>query len=213
MLPTGNVIDQLDCTFGKVDATFCEVGNPITFVEAERLQIHGNEAVAAIDADKDLIARVKEIRGRMAEKLDKYKDWTKVDEQSPMLPMVALVSKATPKEGNIQSRLFLDNYCHPSMAGTGGICTTAVSRINVSVVNRLLSPGPLESDTLNIQHPAGYLPIKVQGKEAELPSFTVLGFMRTARYIMQGQLFIPADIQDSIIQPSQSTTNHVSAVG
>ena len=213
MLPTGHVIDQLDCTFGKVDATYCEVGNPITFVEAEKLQIHGNEAVAAIEANKDLIARVKEVRGRMAQQLGKCKDWNKVDEQSPMLPMVALVSKSTSKEGNIQSRLFLDNHCHPTMAGTGGICTTAVSRIKGSVVNRLLSRGSLESDTLNIQHPAGYLPIRVQGKEAELPSFTVLGFMRTARYIMQGQLFIPADIQDSVIQPRQEMADRVSAVG
>ena len=213
MLPTGHVIDQLDCTFGKLDATYCEVGNPITFVEAEKLQIHGNEAVAIIDANKDLIARVKEVRGRMAERLGKCTDWSKVDEQSPMLPMVALVSKSTSKEGNIQSRLFLDNHCHPSMAGTGGICTTAVSRIKGSVVNRLLSPGSLESGTLNIQHPAGYLPINVQGKEAELPSFSVLGFMRTARYIMRGQLFIPADIQDTIIQPQQEIADRVSAAG
>ena len=201
MLPTGHVIDQLFCIFGEVEATYCEVGNAIVFVEAAKLGLLGNEAVGALDANKDLIARVKEARGRMAQQLGKCADWRKVDEQSPMLPMVILVSKATSDQGNIQSRLFLDNRCHPSMAGTGGICTTAVSRIQGSVVNRLLSPGSLESDTFWIQHPVGYLPLRVhstmEGKDGELLSFTVLGFMRTARYIMQGRLFIPADIQES----------------
>ena len=174
MLPTGHMTDQLDCTFGEVEATYCEVGNAVVFVEAEKLSLLGNEAVGAIDANKDLIARVKEVRGRMAQQLGKCADWRKVDEQSPMLPMVALVSKATSHQGNIQSRLFLDNRCHPSMAGTGGICTTAVSRIKGSVVNRLLSPGSLESDTLSIQHPVGYLPLKVHstidGQNGEFPS-------------------------------------------
>ena len=216
MLPTGHVIDKLDCTFSQVDATFCEVGNPIVFVEAKNLGICGNEDVATIDANKDLIARVKEIRGRMAHQLGKCDDWSKVDEQSPMLPMVALVSRATSEKGNIQSRLFLDNHCHPSMAGTGSICTAAVSRIKGSIVNRLLSTGSLESDTLNIQHPAGYLPVRVhsnKGEDGQLPSFKVLGFMRTARYIMQGQLFIPADVQDSVVKPKHATSEHVSAAG
>ena len=92
MLPTGHVIDQLDCSFGQIDATYCEVGNPIVFVEAEKLSIRGDESREAIDANSDLIARAKEVRGRMAQLLSKCNDWHKVDEQSPMLPMVALIS-------------------------------------------------------------------------------------------------------------------------
>ncbi|KAF5671386.1 cutinase transcription factor 1 [Fusarium denticulatum] len=161
VLPTGNVIDQLDCTFGTVKATFCEVGNPIVFVTADSLGIKGSEVVSAIDSNKDLIARVREIRGRMAMKLGKCSDWTQVDKQSPMLPMVALVSKSTSTEGHIQSRLFLDNRCHPSMAGTGGVCTAATSRVTGSVVNWLLTAEALKSCQLVIQHPAGHLPIQV----------------------------------------------------
>ena len=210
------MIDQLDCTFGQVDTTFCDVGNPIVFAEATRLGIQGNETAPAIDNNDILLARAKEVRGRMAQKLGKCKDWEKVDEESPMLPMVALISKATSKTGNIQSRLILDNHCHPSMAGTGGICTTTVSRISGSVVSRLLAPGSLESDTLEIQHPDGYLPIRVHSKQSDsgsLPSFGLLGFMRTARYLMQGRLFIPADVQDTVILPSDATAARVKTAG
>ena len=201
MLPTGHVIDHLDCTFGKVEASFCEVGNPIVFVEAVKLGVRGDESVAVIDSNKGLIDRVRKVRGRMAQQLGKRKDWQKVDEQLPMLPMVALVSKATVKEDNVNVRLFLDNHCHPTMAGTGSVCTATLSRIQGSVVNRLLSPGSLENNMLRIQHPAGYLPVHVEASEAKddgLPTLIILAFARTARYIMQGELFIPADIQDSI---------------
>ncbi|KAF4966610.1 hypothetical protein FSARC_5730 [Fusarium sarcochroum] len=206
VLPTGNVIDQLDCTFGTVEATFCEVGNPIVFVAAESLGIKGNEVVSAIDSNKDLVTRVREVRGRMAVKLGKCTDWAQVDEQSPMLPMVALVSRPTSHEGNIQSRLFLDNHCHPSMAGTGGVCTTATSRVTGSVVNRLLTAEALKSDKLVIQHPAGHLPIQVKINnhgDDKLPSFEALGFVRTARYLFQGQLFVPDDLEDSDLPNSE----------
>ncbi|KAF4974854.1 hypothetical protein FZEAL_8315 [Fusarium zealandicum] len=213
-LPTGRVIETLDCTFGSIEATYCEVGNPIVFVEAESLGIHGNETVASIDDNKDLIQRGKEVRGRMAQKLQKCTDWAKVDEESPMLPMVAMVSKPTSKEGHIQSRLLLDNHCHPSMAGTGGVCTATVSRIQGSIVNRILSNSALESDTLMIQHPAGHLPVSVKAKDGEngLPVFEVLGFIRTSRYLFQGQLFVPADIQDDWNR-SKESSNSVSAAG
>ncbi|KAK1531674.1 DUF453 domain protein [Colletotrichum paranaense] len=198
MLPTGNPIDTLECTFGTVEATYCEVGNAIAFIAAQDLGIQGNETVSAIDSNSELIARVREVRGRISEKLGKCKAWNQVDEQSPMLPMVALVSKPTSEEGHIQARLFLDNHCHPSMAGTGGVCTTAASRIEGSVLNRLLSPATLACGTLKIQHPAGHLPMSVKtiaaGQGEKLPAFSVLGFVRTARYIFQGQLFVPSDI-------------------
>lgn len=186
------------------------VGNPIVFVEAEKLGVTGGETRDTLDANQTLIDRAKEVRGRMAQQFGKCQDWRKVDEESPMLPMVAIVSKATSSSCDIQSRLFLDNHCHPSMAGTAGICTTAVSRIHGSVVNRLLSPGSLESDTLSIQHPLGHLPINVKltaDSKPELPAFALLSFVRTARYLMQGQLFIPADIQEKMKQsPSEPVT-------
>ncbi|KAK7448010.1 hypothetical protein CaCOL14_007357 [Colletotrichum acutatum] len=198
MLPTGNPTDTFKCTFGMVEATYCEVGNAIVFIAAQDLGIQGNETVSSINSNSELIARVREVRGRISEKLGRCKDWNRVDEQSPMLPMVASVSKPTSEEGDIQARLFLDNHCHPSMAGTGGVCTTAASRIEGSVLNRLLSPATLACGTLKIQHPAGHLPMSVKtiaaGQGEKLPAFSVLGFVRTARYIFQGQLFVPSDI-------------------
>ncbi|KAF3798466.1 hypothetical protein GCG54_00013207 [Colletotrichum gloeosporioides] len=177
MLLTGNVIDRLDCTFGAVDATFCEVENPIAFVIAGSVGIAGDEPVDVVDSDREL-------------KSGRCKEWENVDEQSPMLPMVVVVSKPTSSEGHVQPCLFLDSLCHPSMAGTGGVCTNAASRIKESVT--------LAEHEFVIQHPAGHLPLSVKTDDCEdcngAPSFETLGFMRTARYIFQGDLFIPSDL-------------------
>lgn len=206
MLPTGSIIDKLDCTFGEVNATYCEVGNPITFVKAEALGIKGNEGVAEIDANTELLDRVREVRGRMAMKLGKCTEWSKVDQQAPMLPMVALVSAPTNPQAHVQSRLILDNHCHPSMAGTGGVCTTATSRMKGSIVHNILSADALRSEELIIQHPAGVLPISVKTEQTgPLPTFEVLGFCRHARYLFQGNLFIPANIVQEFSKPKQTT--------
>ncbi|KAF9881553.1 3-methylitaconate isomerase [Colletotrichum karsti] len=60
MLPTDNIIDHYDCTFGQVEATFCEVGNPVAFVAAECLGVLGSETVDSLDSDKELIDRIRE---------------------------------------------------------------------------------------------------------------------------------------------------------
>lgn len=206
MLPTGNTIDSIECSFGTVETTYCEVGNPIVFVDATAMGIKGDEMPQVLDNNGALLAHIREVRGRVAQSIGRCKDWSKVDEQSPMLPMVALVSAPTTKTCDIQSRLFLDNHCHPAMAGTASVCTTALSRLPGSVVNRLVAPKSLQNGTFNIQHPAGFIPVTVRTEHtsAALPVFDVLGFVRTARYLFQGQLFIPADIQGDWAGPSQS---------
>ncbi|KAK1657560.1 PrpF protein [Colletotrichum godetiae] len=183
ILPTSNPLDSLKCKFGAVDITYREAGNAIAFVAAHDLGIQGNEAVSAIDSNSQLNTRIREVRGRTYEKLGRCNDWKQVGDQSPMLPMVALVSKATSEEGDVQARLFLDNHCHPSMAGTGGVCTTAVSRIEGPVLNCLLKPSALARSTLQTQHPVGHLPMSIEtragGQGGKLPTFRVLGFIRT----------------------------------
>ena len=57
----------------------------------------------------------------------------------------------------------------------------------------------LQKDSLQIQHPSGILPVSVstEGNDnAGLPVFKTLSFVRTARYIFQGNLMVPEDLPD-----------------
>lgn len=121
-LPTGVAVNETTVNGKMLQITIFDVANIIIFARAQDLGIAGNETSATINNNKALMARVKELRGKGAHIVRMCKDWQSVDEESPMLPMVVLVSPATSADAHIQSRLFLDNKCHTSMAGTGAIC-------------------------------------------------------------------------------------------
>ena len=84
-----------------------------------------------------------------------------------MLPMVALISPPSSDEASIQSRLFLDNHCHPSMAGTAAICTAAASQIAGSLPFAIKSHAPADQGFV-IEHPAGLFEIALRvGNKAQ----------------------------------------------
>jgi 2-methylaconitate cis-trans-isomerase PrpF len=209
-----------------IEITICDVANICVFVAAKDMGISGTETADQINSDPPLIARCKELRGRASQLLGMCKEWEKVDEQSPGLPMVVLVSPQNDpsNEGHIVSRLLLNNSCHDSMAGTGSICTAACGWVTGSVVNKQLKAGVMPDEVLNISHPLGYIPVMVK-RIADIHSgklevqtieseFSVLAIVRTSRRIMDGHLYVPADIWDgSLPQPSapRTVSSHVAA--
>lgn len=203
-LPTECPIDNATVDDASVEYTICDVGNITIFVDAHGLGLQGDELAADLDNDHQTLARIKELRGKAAVRAGMCQNWELVDEQSPMLPMVAVVSRSLDPGCQIQSRLFLDNKCHTAMAGTGAICTAACSRISGSVVNRLLSELDIQQSTLNIQHPSGRMAVVVMvtpnadPEEAAVPTYKSLSFVRTARRILDARLYIPDDVKDCV---------------
>jgi 2-methylaconitate cis-trans-isomerase PrpF len=153
-----------------------------------------------------VIARAKELRGRAAVLLGMCTDWKLADEQAGALPLLVLVSPP-PANGTaeVTSRLLLHNRCHDSMAGTGAICTAACSRITDSVVARASRQMKFQNHLFRIAHPLGIMPVQVELKgdyqnemvgeqDAKTAKFKVMAFVRTARRIMDGNVYIPAKI-------------------
>lgn len=67
MLPTGNASDTIALGETHIKVSICDVANIIAFVTAKDLGISGSEEPADLNAEKDVIARVKEVRGKAAE--------------------------------------------------------------------------------------------------------------------------------------------------
>lgn len=164
VIPSGNAIDLVSVGHKKVEVTVCDVANVCVFVAARDMGLSGTESADQINSDLQLIARCKELRGKVSQLLGMCKEWEKVDEQSPGLPMVVLVSPQHDErsEGHIVSRLLLNNSCHDSMAGTGAICTAACGWVAGSVVNKQLKAGTMPEEVFNICHPLGYIPVMVK---------------------------------------------------
>lgn len=202
VLPTGNPVDVIALEEGRrVRATIGDVANPCVFVPAEDLGASGSELPNAINGDAALIASMRELRGKAAAMIGLSTDWREAETQSPALPLVVLVappaayadSQGRPvaaDDMHLRARLIFYNRCHESMAGTGSMCTAAMSRIPGTVVHA--AARETNTDTLRIGHPLGVMKVVVRARSGgEEPAFERLGFGRTARRLMQGTAYVP----------------------
>lgn len=203
LLPTGNITDEVRMSDGRrVRFTICDVGNICVFAAADDFAISGHESAAELTGNKALVEDLKEFRGRAAAVVGMCRDWDKVDEQSPFLPMPVLVAKPPAKhpEAHVSGRLFLDNMCHESMAGTGSVCFAACSRIQGSVVADIVGENAAKEGMFNISHPLGVMPVAVEvehERDGGVPKFLTLSFIRTARRLMDGRVYVPREIVES----------------
>ena len=208
ILPTGQVTDPVHLEDGRtVNVTICDVANPCVFVRAEDVGLDGSELPDSFATDPALIQRLREVRGKAAERIGFCDDWKDVDRQSPGLPLLVAVAEpkaypsmrgrtVEPDQTDLRARLVWYNKCHESMAGTGSMCTAAASRIPGSVVNQAVGPAAAASK-LRIGHPMGVMTVNVEAtpsNELGGVSFSALSFSRTARRIMDGFVYVPREV-------------------
>jgi 2-methylaconitate cis-trans-isomerase PrpF len=203
--PTRHITDILEISGKNIEVSICDIAILCVFVRPSDLGISGTESATAITNDKDFILRYKELRGKAAHMLGMCKDWKRVDEQSPGVPLIVMINPVSDPnvDAHINSRLMLNNTCHDSMAGTGAMCIAGCSRIRGSLVHTVVGERALGEGVLKILHPLGVLPAWVEqatdGNESSKVAvnnvkFNVLAFVRTSRRLMDGGLFIPDDI-------------------
>ncbi|WP_312871511.1 2-methylaconitate cis-trans isomerase PrpF family protein [Amycolatopsis acididurans] len=206
LLPTGNSVDTITLEDGRsAEVTVCDAGNPTVWVRAAELSRTGSELSEEINGDTELIATVREIRGKAAVLAGLCTDWREVDQDSPGVPLAGLVA---PPEGyhtlngaqvaetdmDLRVRLLFLNRLHESIAGTGSIGLAAASRVPGSVVASIARNR--QEDTLLIGHPSGVTPARVRAVPASEPPFVqfeLLGFSRTARRLMDATAYYPHD--------------------
>ncbi|CAK4031672.1 2-methyl-aconitate isomerase [Lecanosticta acicola] len=200
LIPTGKPLDTMELNGRTIEYSICDAAHIIAFARASDFGLKGDEHPKSINEDKELLDRVRAFRGKAAYSVGLCRDPSTVDKDSPILPMVALLSETPDPKAHIQSRLFLDNACHSAMAGAGATCTAACSRVRGSLVAAIMRPEALEKNVFHVHHPSGILPISIETgapDEKGFPTFETLSFVRTARYLFKGDLFVPDDFDVS----------------
>jgi len=207
LLPTGNPLDRMKLESGKeIDVSLIDAANPLVFVNASDFNIDGSELVDQIDGNQQLLGLVKEARGKAAVLSGMCKDWNKAEQESPGLPMLALIAPSKDyktlsgkivEESKMDARVrvMFMNKLHESVPGTGSICLAAASRVKGSVVYK--ASAKRDPDNFLIGHPSGITPAKVKSheiKESPLVAFDVLGFSRTARRLMDSHAYYPSSL-------------------
>jgi len=206
LLPTGHPKDVLTLADGRrFTVSIVDAANPVVFADAAELGVTGTELPAELEARRDVVATLEELRAIAAEMLGIVKDRREAKAVSPGLPKVGYVAppgeyRTTPgvtlpvEAMDLQGRLLSMGTAHRSYMATGAICTGAAAVVKGTLVNAASRATLREGEpaTVRIAHPYGTMDVRVRW-EVQAGETRVLSAIvgRTARRIMEGYVYVP----------------------
>jgi 4-oxalomesaconate tautomerase len=174
LFPTGSPVDHVGgVTITAIDAGVCAI-----IAEAGELGVAGDESPQQLNNDRAMLERLESLRRRAAMAMGLG------DVRGCVLPKVMLVSKSG--RGDIRSRYFVPDSCHPSHAVSGAICLATAATVRETVVARLLTR-PFDAGPIAIDHPAGSMSIEITRPGAGLGLWAAA--RSTARKLFDGYVF------------------------
>jgi 2-methylaconitate cis-trans-isomerase PrpF len=204
LLPTGNVVDDVRLDTGERYAvTIVDAGNPTAFVRAEELNLTGDELPAALDQDKATQAKLEAIRRKVGELMGIV-----VSQSIPKICFVApardyktVTGKVVAKgDVSLLARVMAMGKMHKVFAITAAIPAAIGAILPDSVVNRAAGGGlPISTEKeIVIGHPSGVMDLKVDARfDKGGPRIVSCTIGRTARKILDGQVYVSGKIYDS----------------
>ena len=182
LLPTGNALDVIQ----GVESTCIDMAMPLLLMPAEAFGKTGKESPAELDADRAMMQRIESIRLE-AGRLMGMGDVTKL-----VVPKPALMSRPA-QGGNIASRYFTPHACHKAHAVTGALAVATAAVLPGTVAHRFVEPRGFSGGVLAIEHPTGKIEVDlVTRANGGAPEVERASFVRTARRIFDGNVYVPA---------------------
>jgi 4-oxalomesaconate tautomerase len=176
LLPTGNPVDVI----AGIEATLIDNGMPCVVMRAADLGISGEEEPAALEANRDLRARLEAIRLQAG----------------PMMNLGDVAEKSVPKMtmvsppgagGTISTRTFIPHRCHSSIGVLGAVSVATACLLPGSPAAALARGGEGRERSLSIEHPTGEMTVVAMiGETGEVEKAAIL---RTARKLFDGVVF------------------------
>ena len=160
-------------TITAIDAGVCAI-----IAEAAEFGVAGDEPPQQLNSDRALLERLESVRLRAALAMGLG------DARGCVLPKVMLVSRSAC--GDIRSRYFVPNSCHPTHAVSGAICLATAATVCETVVARLLAR-PFQAGPIAIEHPAGTMSIEITRPGGDLGLWAAT--RSTARKLFDGFVF------------------------
>lgn len=184
LLPTGNVVDMIE----GVEVTCIDNGMPVVLVRAADLEVRGDEDPSALEANAALRGKVEAIR------LEAGRRMNLGDVSATTVPKVTLVSPPT-AGGALSTRSFIPHTVHKAIGVFGAVSVATAACLAGSVaasVARL--PTGAGEVAVSVEHPTGeFTALLTLSPDGEVVSAALL---RTARLLMDGQVFVPASVWD-----------------
>jgi probable AcnD-accessory protein PrpF len=203
MFPTGNPVDRLDVPgVGTVEASLINAGIPTVFVDARTLGLKGTELQEDINANAELLARFEAVRAHGAVRMGLVNSAAEASAKRQHSPKVAFVAppagyaassgKAIAAgEIDLLARIVSMGKLHHAMTGTGAVAIAVACAIPGTLPQRLLGNA---RDRVRFGHPSGTLSVGAEARrEGDGWIVTRAVMSRSARRLMDGTVFVPAD--------------------
>lgn len=190
LLPSGRLRDTID----GIDVTLIDNGMPTVVLRAQDLGRTGYESREQLDADDALKARIEAIRLKAGPMMNLG------DVTERTVPKMCLVS--APREGGaLNTRSFIPHRCHASIGVLGAVSAATAAALPGSVCDGIANVPAGDDPVLAIEHPTGELTVQMHldrsGGNVEVTSAALL---RTARWLFDGQVHIPARIWNNRVK-------------
>jgi 4-oxalomesaconate tautomerase len=187
LLPTGNTRD----TFEGVEVTCIDNGMPVVILRAADLGKTGYETPADLEADAALKAKVEAVR------LVAGRAMTLGDVTKKTVPKMTLV--APPKHGGaVSTRTFIPHRVHEAIGVLGAVSVATACVLKGSVADGVAKLDGFKgsgSVQLEVEHPTGFFTVDMEVGTADGQlKVKRSALLRTARKLMEGQVFIPASV-------------------
>ncbi|MCK9533647.1 MAG: 2-methylaconitate cis-trans isomerase PrpF [Pseudomonas sp.] len=203
MFPTGHVVDDLEVPgVGTLKATLINAGIPTIFVNAADIGYTGTELQAAINSDKEALAKFELIRAHGAVKMGLIKDVAEAvaRQHTPKVAFVAPPADYVSSSGKAIKATDIDvlvralsmGQLHHAMMGTAAVAIGTAAAIPGTLVN--LAAGAVDRQAVNFGHPSGTLRVGAEAAQENGKWVVKKAIMsRSARVLMEGWVRIPGD--------------------
>lgn len=181
LLPTGNVIDEID----GVSVTCIDNGMPVVCLNAADFGITGYESPAELEGNAELTARVERIR-LVAGPLMNLGDVA-----GKTVPKMSLLAPAR-DGGLVSTRTFIPHRVHEAIGVLGAVSVATACMLEGSVAARIVGLEAIgESLEVVVEHPTGFFTVQLEVDNLSgQPEVTKSALLRTARMLMSGSVYV-----------------------
>jgi 4-oxalomesaconate tautomerase len=187
LLPTGRAQD----VFEGVAVTCIDNGMPVVAMRAVDLGKSGYEEPAELEADAVLKAKIEAIRLAAGRAMN-LGDVTK-----KTVPKMTLIASAR-NGGTVSTRTFIPHRVHEAIGVLGAVSVATACVLKGSVADGIAQTGGFTGSgaiRMDVEHPTGFFTVDMEVEtDADGLKVKRSALLRTARKLMEGQVFVPAHV-------------------
>lgn len=185
LLPTGNAVDVVN----GVEVTMVDNGMPVVCLNASDFGISGYETPAELEANDELKKRVEEIRLAVGPMMNLG------DVTNKTVPKMSLLAPAQ-EGGLLSTRTFIPHRVHESIGVLGAVSVATACMLPGSVAAKIAGLSDIGSSLeVEVEHPTGFFTVQMEvDNSSGTPQVTKSALLRTARMLMQGNVFVPSSL-------------------